>query len=484
MRDSKHYRKPWIFPTLATIALLPLFAHKSEFPMVFNKYSVGYTIILILLLINLALFWRASLRGVSYRQMLRGFTDRRLVPIIVLIISVAFLVDFITGPPGKPSDWLILTLLAALVIQGEGLRKETRAFPGYLALCSVSLVFSIIMLELVFGFFLFEGRTPKSQNEFLQLMSSQWPQPISVTKPAETLRILGLSDSFGTAGGLTANYHYVLENLLQRQVSASIQMVNVSVPAYEPAHQLALLRFALLYSPDVVLHGFVVGNDFSLRDNEMLTFRGIYTYRERSDSPLRPRHFLIRDWAENAITYLKANRKKMYEKRAGVVKELGSMSKSRFLELQYSRMNDWGKRTNKNVNRMKSILPILDKIRSTVERSGARYVMVIHPDQTQVDEGLERDIIRRFDVDGTEYDFELPQKILYAYCSERGIVCLDLLPLFRVKAKNSDLYLLRDTHYNEEGNRLAARAISEFLQAESTLPETPRNGVRGLYPGR
>jgi hypothetical protein len=71
--------------------------------------------------------------------------------------------------------------------------------------CSVMLV--IILAELALRFFLLETVTPKTRREFLHLMSTQWPEPISVTKPIHAYRILGLADSFGVMGGTSGNYH-------------------------------------------------------------------------------------------------------------------------------------------------------------------------------------------------------------------------------------------------------------------------------------
>jgi len=479
MSHLKEEKGSWIVPTLATIAFLALLTHKSEFPSVFNRYSINYTMLLTLAAINLCLSWRLSVLRVSYRQLMKRFLGRPLVSVAILILSVAFVIDLMIGIPHaqKPSDWVNLALGMGILIQAEGLRRELGQLSGHLALCACSLTLAVILLELILVRFLLESRTPKSESEFLRLMASHWSQPISVQKPAGRFRILGLSDSFGTWGG-TSNYHYLLEDILHSHVSPTIQMVNVSLSGYEPAHQLAILRFGMPYSPDLVLHGFFVGNDFNLFGGNMYRFRGIQIW-PRPDVPrYRPRHFLIRDWIEAALEHFQEHRERRRELITGIVDELAPYSKSRFLKLQFERMNTWGgKWCEKDVDRQK-ILPILDDIRSTAEAGGARYVMIIHPDETQVNEALRREIIATFQVDEREYDFDLPQRVLRSYCADREIPCLDLLPIFRAKAKHGDLYLLRDAHYNHAGNKLAAVSISQFLRDEQLLPSTSRSTPR------
>jgi len=476
MQHVTHYLRERILPVLGIVGFLFLLTHKSEFPAVFNRYSMNYTIMLILAGINLGLFWRLSVLRVSYRQLIRRFSGRTLISIAILILSVVLLIDLSIGIPHTPtrSDWVNLALMMGILIQAEGLRRESGQLSGHLALCACSLMLTVILGEVMFVHFALESRTPKTQGEFLRLMTSDairkfnsaWPQPISLPKPAGTFRILGLSDSFGTAGGRTSNYHYLLEDLLRRDVSPTIQMVNISVPGYDTIHELDILRrFGMPYSPDLVLHGFFAGNDFTLFGDgaEVYSYLSIPVNRNLDTLRYRPRNFLIRDWIENALKVLQEGWRSQNELKLGIVDRVGSYSNSTFLKLQFERMRRWGKRSDEDVERMKKVFPVLDAIRAAAEEGGGRYVMVIHPDQLQIDDKLRQEIVTTFEVNEEEYDFDLPQKMLRSYCADRGIPCLDLLPSFLARAKQGDLYLLRDTHYNHTGNELAADSIRQFL---------------------
>jgi len=100
---------------------------------------------------------------------------------------------------------------------------------------------------------------------------------------------------------------------------------------------------------------------------------------------------------------------------------------------------------------------------------GAKYVIVIHPDQSQVEVQLRRELAKTYGLDLKGYDFELPQRFLMNYCSSRAIPCLDLFPSFRARGSQGGLYLVRDTHYNHDGNKFAAALIAKFLRQGSIL---------------
>lgn len=460
------------FPTLATVGFLLLLMHKSEFPAVFNRYSINYTILLILSALNLGLFWWKSVLRVSYQRLIERLSPGPVLSFLVVVISVIFLIDFVIGigAPHSPRDWIRLGLLGVLLFQVEASRERSIFTSSHLALLASSLAVTVILLEVVFVLCLAERQTPKSKREFLRLMASSWPGPISVPKPPGTFRILGLSDSFGTWGGIS-NYHYLLEDILRRDVAPTSQMINISVEGYDTLHELAILRHGIAYSPDLVVHGFFVGNDFKLYGDVMdtYTYLSIPVSRDLRTSRYRPRRFLIRAWIERALKALQETRRRERELRVGTVDRVGTFSKSAFLQIQFSRMGTFANRRDEAVDRMKKVFPVLDSIRAVAEGGGASYVMVIHPDQTQVDDKLRQDIITTFRVNEEEYDFDLPQQILRSYCEDRGIPCLDLLPSFRAKAKGVVLYLPLDSHYNHTGNALAATKISHFLQNSQFL---------------
>jgi hypothetical protein len=97
--------------------------------------------------------------------------------------------------------------------------------------------------------------------------------------------------------------------------------------------------------------------------------------------------------------------------------------------------------------------------------AGAPWVLLVIPAEEQVDLQVRRALVEALDIDTTRHDFETPQRRLVSFAAERGITCLDLLPLFREKHREGhQLYIPNDTHWNESGNALAARALVALVR--------------------
>ena len=332
----EHGRARWILPTVASAALPLLLLHKSATPVVFQRYSIDYAVLLFLAAVNLGLLWRTSYLRVSYPALcLCG----------ALVVVFTFLFDFFVLGLGLPfilsteTAWANSVLLLGCLLQMNTPRRLLkRIYPRWkplvtlkdVALVGCSIMIMVILAELVFRFVLLERLTPKNQRELVRLMSTQWQEPIPIAKPEGTFRILGLADSFGVVGGTSANYHYLLEAMLRRQLRPGIQMVNVSVTGYAPRHELAILRLALPYSPDIVLHGFFVGNDFTLYGADTYQYGAIRIDDEPGISRHRPRHFFLTDLIRNGLLLLRDQRQVRFEQRTGVVDGIGYLSEKVF----------------------------------------------------------------------------------------------------------------------------------------------------------
>jgi hypothetical protein len=101
---------------------------------------------------------------------------------------------------------------------------------------------------------------------------------------------------------------------------------------------------------------------------------------------------------------------------------------------------------------------IYDQLNEAVSKDGAKLVILPFPLAYQLD---------------PEYPF-LPQKQILAFCEERSIPCLDLLPSFRQHRKE-DLFLLDQEvfydiwHLTEQGHERTAEELMRFLQEENLL---------------
>jgi lysophospholipase L1-like esterase len=97
-------------------------------------------------------------------------------------------------------------------------------------------------------------------------------------------------------------------------------------------------------------------------------------------------------------------------------------------------------------------------------KGGFRLMVVLVPDQVQVDDGLRRRIESAFA--GVKFDFTAPQSGLAEACRADGVAVVDLLPAFRGAApETGELYAPLDTHWNPAGQDLAARRVASAIAA-------------------
>ena len=95
---------------------------------------------------------------------------------------------------------------------------------------------------------------------------------------------------------------------------------------------------------------------------------------------------------------------------------------------------------------------------------GRPFGLVLIPDESMVEDGLWARITAST---GPLRRHALRQSLL-AFAAEQGIAVLDLLPPLLAAAPwpadgKRHLYLLRDTHWNARGNRIAGEALAPFV---------------------
>jgi hypothetical protein len=91
-------------------------------------------------------------------------------------------------------------------------------------------------------------------------------------------------------------------------------------------------------------------------------------------------------------------------------------------------------------------------------------LLVIMPDEFQVNESVRKKIFELFQLTSEDYDVELPQKRLVAFAKSRKIAVVDLLEPLREADKVQRCYHLQDGHWNSRGNAIAAEALLPVLR--------------------
>lgn len=519
-----HYFR-WGVPILTTAIFFAVFlAYKSSESQIFSRYNVNLFVLLLAAGFLTCVCWWVALAEHRYTRLINRIFQLTTLNMMIIFFGLLTLSDlFVDLLP--VTAWL--PLLAGLIILWMTLERpwgarlqqiQIQELVNNVALAVGAILISLIFSEVIFRYVLLENEVPVTNEEFEQLIASAWPRPIPRARDPDKFRILGLSDSFGGAGG-PKNYHYILETLYTDE-GVAIEVVNFSRGGYDPIDQLALFkRFAASYQPDLILHGFFVGNDFEPPKKELQAFQGIVLRPATGLRAYRPHNFLLRRWFRNYIIVVRDNLLKASETastspitsidqsavvrtnlrkgpeagstlpvisidrsmevEAEIKPEItvppsgGTFSQAEFLRIEKYRLNIYQPRQPPPV-RWQKTMALVNEIRAEAARIGSDYVMVIHPDQLQVEHEVILALEENYNLDLSRYDLALPQRFLIDHCAEYNIKCLDLLPIF--KERSYPLYLIRDTHYNDNGNRLAAEAIFDLLRdlALFSGPETKR----------
>jgi len=118
---------------------------------------------------------------------------------------------------------------------------------------------------------------------------------------------------------------------------------------------------------------------------------------------------------------------------------------------------------------------VILKMKDWCDQRKVKFVIAIIPDQFQVDQEIREAVLNRYkNIAEKNMDLSHPNNLIVNFCRAHNIHCLDMLRNFQEKGKNERLYSLRDTHWNEAGNRLGADLIFEYLKKNQILPPRPR----------
>jgi hypothetical protein len=322
------------------------------------------------------------------------------------------------------------------------------------------LTVGLYLAEAAFRYLVLVPLVPETDAQFRRQVSDRWPRPIGPSKPPGTVRILGLADSFGVAGGVD-NYHFQLEAIL-RERRYDVEVVNFSIPGASLGHELKLLRrFAARYEPDIVLQAFFVGNDFGIETDDLWRYKGIDVVRQPGLSSWLPDKLTLTQWMARSRKATTDRRQAKRESEAEFGE--GSFSRRAFLEIERIRLGAC-RRPRSDGPAWPGTTAVLDGLTKSISELPAFHVLLVHPDQYQVESSLAAEIFEVYDLDPDDYDLDQPQKYLHAYARSRGLELLDLTPALRQRGRNGGLFLPRDTHYNKAGNQLAAEVIADALE--------------------
>jgi hypothetical protein len=307
-------------------------------------------------------------------------------------------------------------------------------------------------------------------------------------KPDQVERVVALGDSFTfkSAGvPFDAQWTTRLGPELAKRRGRPVEVINLGVPGVGPRFEFRLWQLeGRGLAPDVVVLAFFVGNDF-IDETETLD----RATRERGSNPhdgfltasyayraLRNFGRLVRAAPTADVKSASApdeERRRARERRMGredpTYPATYDDGKPSLPDDEYVRVVSERMLVTLRSRRMAFdtvltfVARTLEALAAETAESGARLVVMLIPDEFQVDAGVRARVMAALGTHEEDHDVDLPQRELAAALTRQGIDVLDLLPTFREEGRRRRLYRPCDSHWNVAGNALAAERLAEHV---------------------
>lgn len=308
---------------------------------------------------------------------------------------------------------------------------------------------------------------PHAEDYTFHLNSSGFKDlEFSTKKDKNTFRIVSLGDSF-SYGVVPYEYNYLTvleENLNQSHQSDNsskkinkIEVYNMGIIGTGPKDYLSILvNESLAFKPNLIMVGFYLGNDFI--DNRI-------TAKERK---------VLKEKDSYVITFMKGLQKIHgnfkghihFKKDAQYADEQATFGDGTYLQMLREKSMIFIRNPVDPTffqQAFDDALADLIKIKEVADYQKIPLVVIIIPDEIQVNQRWQQAVVKDYHVEPNTFDFQLPNKRLAEALTKNNIAYLDLTEKFIEVGQNKYLYKPNDTHWNIAGNQLAADTISEYL---------------------
>ncbi|MBP0026967.1 SGNH/GDSL hydrolase family protein [Roseofilum reptotaenium CS-1145] len=268
-----------------------------------------------------------------------------------------------------------------------------------------------------------------------------------VEKAPNTFRILGIGDSFAY-GVVPYNYNYYtrLEEKL-KQRDDRVEIINMGIPNLSPKDYLALLvTEGLALNPDRVILSFFIGNDFDDSKRSIESYSYVFSFWK----------FLIDLQNSYEGTVIHGNLE--YQD------DLPTLTDEKYLQIEIGRSDLFRVDNSELESKVWGAMTYLREIKELCDRQNIELLVILIPDELQVNPNLQSKVIDSQEMNLQDFDFSLPNQYLQEELNEAEINFIDLLPYFQGYSEFEQLYKPNDSHWNIAGNELAAELIFQYLQ--------------------
>ncbi len=132
--------------------------------------------------------------------------------------------------------------------------------------------------------------------------------------------------------------------------------------------------------------------------------------------------------------------------------------------MEYNRSFIYQMNNKRFPEKLNDTLFYLNKISDICKKHDLQLVVVIIPGELQIHQELLGNIKEAYpELKNKKLDLTLPNRKLSNKLYELGIDHIDLYEYF-LERSNQQLYRVRDSHWNIEGNQLAANIIQKYIQ--------------------
>jgi hypothetical protein len=329
-------------------------------------------------------------------------------------------------------------------------------------------VFSSVMTLLAIEICLRNNLIP---NDFYSKMKEIVPDG------GERKRVLFLGDSFAADWKEEERMNDILE---QRFLEKKFRILNLARGGYGPLeYAFQFKTFGMAYRPDLVILFYYAGND--LTDVQYELSRKKSPTEEKFKDSFRPyvHHIYLYHFYKEFETAWQSSRMKDWSKFANrgfsqEILDLVTQRKINYNFLDKSQrpehfQNNVFVETEENLEAWEKCTQYLAEIHELCEGIHSQFVIVIIPLTTQINDhqfwlfqGM------KFTVDERMLTSERPQELMIAFCGEKGIPCLDLLPRFR-EHRDEDFFRPYDVHFARNGDEFAAQLVYDYLEENGFL---------------
>lgn len=309
---------------------------------------------------------------------------------------------------------------------------------------------------------------------------------VPIVKPANEWRILSFGDSF--AYGVTV-YDYSYSGVAARLVNAKqteprVRIVNLGEPATSVNDYRAACQYwSAILHPDAVIFNIFLGNDISdiafkytppqWMPNSIFNEQNFNIVDGSARSHI-PHKFSLRvfDYAyAYSLVFLYTQQPpqlQVPDSRYTVTADNNfihfpeelffTTTKEQLISFDFSRIDAL----------LAGYAAMYEFMRfaSDLQQTGKRVLITLAPSESQIDPVLRAELEKRYHLDLTPYDWSLPARIIRKIAAQvdTRLPVIDLTGYFQCQAEAGEkLYHPRNTHWNPEGNALAAQVISSWM---------------------